>query len=399
MENKLFIKDCFNKYIMSTSINTNKIFQEDAFSNSNKHINSKQEIELLNTLDKKGFGTDWYSGNIITLAEWLNIASLYILILDKEITYYKNLVNNNIFIGLLFSTITSTISLSQLSLSEIDYPNLTLSLKIIFTFTSIFTTVATGYIKINNVQSNLDICLEYYKQWNSFASEISGQFQLPIPIRKNALSIIIRLKSDFKELFTTRLPLTNSIKERTSSIIENKKYIETHIKDAKGSLLMKRAKCCNCCFKSRRDLKVHNYFCNRLSVYFMYQDIIITELDNLIQEINKSNPSENISYRIEPTKIVVDLNKKDNICDKTYRNIDKNKNKSLMCSINTNFNMNQSQNDSIYDSASSKSINQFSKLKTTKNEINIMNQHTTDGLDDTGENNQELELILTNENK
>ena len=208
MENKLFIKDCFNKYIMSTSINTNKIFQEDAFSNSNKHINSKQEIELLNTLDKKGFGTDWYSGNIITLAEWLNIASLYILILDKEITYYKNLVNNITFIGLLFSTITSTISLSQLSLSEIDYPNLTLSLKIIFTFTSIFTTVATGYIKINNVQSNLDICLEYYKQWNSFASEISGQFQLPIPIRKNALSIIIRLKSDFKELFTTRLPLT-----------------------------------------------------------------------------------------------------------------------------------------------------------------------------------------------
>ena len=132
----------------------------------------------------------------------------------------------------------------------------------------------------------------------------------------------------------------------------------------------------------------------------MYQDIIITELDNLIQEINKSNPSENISYRIEPTKIVVDLNKKDNICDKTYRNIDKSKNKSLMCSINTSFNMNQSQNDSIYDSASSKSINQFSKLKTAKNEINIMNQHTTDGLDDTGENNQELELILTNnENK
>ena len=104
--------------LCSTSINTNKIFQEDAFSNSNKHINSKQEIELLNTLDKKGFGTDWYSGNIITLAEWLNIASLYILILDKEITYYKNLVNNITFIGLLFSTITSTISLSQLSLSR-----------------------------------------------------------------------------------------------------------------------------------------------------------------------------------------------------------------------------------------------------------------------------------------
>ena len=47
---------------------------------------------------------------------------------------------------------------------------------------------------------------EYYKKWNNFASEISGQLQIPIEIRKNALSIIIRLKSNFKELFTTRLP-------------------------------------------------------------------------------------------------------------------------------------------------------------------------------------------------
>jgi hypothetical protein len=349
---------------MSDVVSTSKILQEDNISNSNKYSDSKQEIELLNVLDKKGLGTDWYSGNIITLVEWLNISSLYILILDKEISYYKKTLNRITFLGLLFSTITSTISLSQLSISETEHPNLALSLKIMFSFTSIFTTVAAGALKINNVQSNLDTCLEYYKQWNCFAAEISGQFQLPIPIRKNALSIIIRLKSTFKELFTTRLPLTNNIKESASNIIENKTYVETNIKDKRGNLLLKRNICCyNNCFKSRRNTKIHNYFCNRLSVYYMYQDIIITELDALVRELNKSNPSKKISYRIEPTKIVVDTDTIDDICVNTARNKNKTQNKTLLCSVNPNFNMNQSQNDSVYELASSKFTCGFYKSK------------------------------------
>ena len=121
--------------------------------------------------------------------------------------------------------------------------------------TSIFTTVATGYIKINNIQNNLDICLNYYNKWNQFASEISGQFQLPIDIRRNSLSIIVRLKSDFKELFSTRLPLTNNIKDKAYKIIENKKIIESTRIDSNGLFINNFRETPFCCSKKKVTIK------------------------------------------------------------------------------------------------------------------------------------------------
>lgn len=270
-----------------------------------KPNNFNQDIDLISTLDKKGLGTNWDPPNIVTLAEWLNIASLYILILDKEISYYKKILKNVTFLGLLFSTVTSSISLSQLSITESDYPNLSITLKIIFTFTSIFTTVATGYIKINNIQNNLDTCLNYYNKWNAFASEISGQFQLPIDIRRNSLSIIVRLKSDFKELFSTRLPLTSNIKDKASKIIENKKIIESSRIDNDGLFINNSRRLFCCCSRKKCDREIHTYFNNRLSVYFTYQGIINAELTELVKKINESNKDRKISFRIEATKITL----------------------------------------------------------------------------------------------
>lgn len=283
----------------------------DGISNK-KPNNLSQDIDLISTLDKKGLGTNWDPPNIVTLAEWLNIASLYILILDKEISYYKKILKNVTFFGLLFSTLTSSISLSQLSITESDYPNLSIILKIIFTLTSIFTTVATGYIKINNIQNNLDICLNYYNKWNQFASEISGQFQLPIDIRRNSLSIIVRLKSDFKELFSTRLPLTSNIKDKASKIIENKKIIESTRIDSNGLFINNFRETPFCCSKKTCDRQIHTYFNNRLSVYFTYQAIINAELTELVKKINESNKDKKISFRIEATKITLieDLSEK-----------------------------------------------------------------------------------------
>ena len=182
---------------------------------------SSKESELLNELERN-LGTDWNVSNILTLVEWLNIASLYILLLDKQISYYRKILNQITIYGLVVSTITSTVSLSQLSMSELEYPNLTMALKVAFSVTSIFTTITTGALKVMKIQENLETSLEYYKKWNNFAAEISGQLQIPIEIRKNALSIIIRLKSNFKELFTTRLPLTESVVSNASKLMNKK---------------------------------------------------------------------------------------------------------------------------------------------------------------------------------
>lgn len=355
--------------------NSDKIIEKQSYNRQMKE--SGHEIELLNLLDKKGLGTDWVSGNIITLVEWLNIASLYILILDKQITYYRKIVNRITITGLILSTITSTISLSQLSIDENEYPNLSLSLKIAFTFTSIFTTIATGSIKILNIQENLDICLDYYQKWNAFAAEISGQLQLPIEIRKNALSIIIKLKTVFKKLFTTRLPLTKKIKNSASNLIENKKFVENSYRDSQGNI-NSRLNCGGsiCCFSDDSDIKINKYFSNRLSVYYMYQDIIISELDKLLKEINKDNKSQKVLYRIDPTKIYFEtIDAEISSSEPSSNHFIK---KSLTCSLNRDYDMNKS--------------SKYEQLSKSTSLVDIKESQ----LEDKGENNEELAKAINN---
>ena len=124
------------------SSNDNNSIQQNTQS-KHTHSDNYQEIQLLNHLNKKGLGTDWNLGNSFTLLNWLNIASLYLLILDVQIIYYRNILNQITVVGLIFSTITSTVSLSQFSITDVTYPTLSLILKMGFSATSIFTTIAT----------------------------------------------------------------------------------------------------------------------------------------------------------------------------------------------------------------------------------------------------------------
>ena len=84
----------------------------------------------------------------------------------------------------------------------------------------------------------------------------------------------------------------------------------------------------------------------------MYQDIIISELDSLIKELNKQNTARKVGYRIEPTKIVVEdiIDKHSDLIKSSdsYDNISKQdvinyrETKPLSCSINPNIDMNVS---------------------------------------------------------
>ena len=358
---------------------------------SKNNFNAKstsKESELLNELERN-LGTDWNVSNILTLVEWLNIASLYILLLDKQISYYRKILNQITIYGLVISTITSTVSLSQLSMSEAEYPNLTMALKVAFSITSIFTTITTGALKVMKIQENLETALEYYKKWNNFASEISGQLQIPIEIRKNALSIIIRLKSNFKELFTTRLPLTESVVSNASKLMNKKNIIEKTYK--KGLTIYdiendsNKCECfkgwfCFCCFSKNKykQKMIKHYFRNRITVYHMYQDIIQGELDNLVKKLNKSNQDNNLndiySYRIEATKIVIENDKenlngsKSNISTKS-KPIFKSKNKKVTFSVPScidlkmDMNMSHCSDENIKNDKSDKKSNNDYRFK------------------------------------
>lgn len=293
--------------------NDNNSIQQNTQS-KHTHSDNYQEIQLLNHLNKKGLGTDWNLGNSFTLLNWLNIASLYLLILDVQISYYRNILNQITVVGLIFSTITSTVSLSQFSITDVTYPTLSLILKMGFSATSIFTTIATGALKIMKIQENLESCLDFYKKWNKFASEISGQIQLPKKIRKNALSIIIRLKSEFKELFTRRLPLTKKTLEIVSEQIGKKELMEKFQNDTNQgidlhtfyinnkAIITQFKRCCRRSSKKTLRYIEKHHLNNRISVYYIYQEMIKSELEEISKIIN-SKSNHRVTFKIEATNI------------------------------------------------------------------------------------------------
>jgi hypothetical protein len=293
--------------------NDNNSIQQNTQS-KHTHSDNYQEIQLLNHLNKKGLGTDWNLGNSFTLLNWLNIASLYLLILDIQISYYRNILNQITVVGLIFSTITSTVSLSQFSITDVTYPTLSLILKMGFSATSIFTTIATGALKIMKIQENLESCLDFYKKWNKFASEISGQIQLPKKIRKNALSIIIRLKSEFKELFTRRLPLTKKTLEIVSEQIGKKELMEKFQIDTNQgidlhtfyinnkAIITQFKRCCRRSSKKTLRYIEKHHLNNRISVYYIYQEMIKSELEEISKIIN-SKSNHRVTFKIDATNI------------------------------------------------------------------------------------------------
>ena len=163
-------------------------------------------------------------------------------------------------------------------------------------------------------------------------------------------------------------------------MIENKKLVENSFRDSRGNIST-RLNCGGpiCCLSNSSDIKINKYFSNRLSVYYMYQDIIISELDKLLKEINKDDKSQTVLYRIDPTKIYFEtIDKEIDSCGPSTKYLTQ---KSLMCSLNRNYDMNKS--------------NKYEQDTNTKS-VSLVNIKESQ-LEDAGDNNQELDEAINND--
>jgi hypothetical protein len=370
--------------------------------------------KYLGTLNR---GQNWDLNNFKTIINWLNIANLYILLLSQTVEYYTNQINKVTIWCLIVSTLSSTISLSQFSVSDSQYPNTALVLKFIFTFTSILTTILTGYLKISKAKDNLDKSLEYHNRWMVFATELSSQLQLPINIRLNATKIIISSKDTFKHLFNTRINFPGNVKDKVSDLLLSdairlstfKNHIE---KDMSNNLF--NFKCKEYFFKSNRenlDIK-YIYDAQRLNLYFIFKDLIYNEIKNFEQFIISSDKkfiNKKLKFTMTPSRIFI------NLIDITNNQFEKN-NKNNNVEINNplrDFNsIYNNLNDITSNTPKNKQItinleNQIIEDDTDESIIlsDSDNNFTDDEITDINENNNivnnELEVVISkyDENK
>lgn len=170
--------------------NTN--MSEDA--NMSEDINAEQTWNNLITLD--------------TFKDWISVASYKIECLDLAIKIYRWRLQTCIMLGLLLSTASGTISVTQFG----NYSdNLKFGLNLVLTITSFAVALLTGIVKTFKLQENLEKYINLKQSWVSFSAKISNEIYLPKKMRGNAETLIKDNKARFLDLLKVDVPIPKEI--------------------------------------------------------------------------------------------------------------------------------------------------------------------------------------------
>jgi len=156
---------------------------------------------------RKSYGTNWTKANVSVLFEWVTIAAYNIHCLELATAYYRNKIRINTILGLVLSTLSGTVATAQAGFPNSVTVQLTIILNVAFIIMTFTIAIMTGYIKIYQIQENLELNIKAKQDWISFSADIASELQLPVELRKDALWIIIKNKNIYLDLLKTNLEI------------------------------------------------------------------------------------------------------------------------------------------------------------------------------------------------
>jgi hypothetical protein len=190
---------------------------------------------------QKSFGTNWTKENMTTIFEWLTIASFNIICLDIATKQYKATIRNSIILGMVFSTISGTLSVSDLVV-KIGFPDSSLPI-LRYVFNSFFIAMTfaiaycTGYIKVYQVQENLEYAIRLKQEWTAFSTAIASELQLPIQLRKDAIWIIVKNKMKYLDLLKSEMEISNKTRENARTQIAKQNVLNIDVHDLSNIIM------------------------------------------------------------------------------------------------------------------------------------------------------------------
>lgn len=146
----------------------------------------------------RSYGSNWTKTNVSTLFEWIAIASYNIKCLELGILYYRRIIQKQTIYGLFISTLTGTLSVYQIS--GAPGSQLTTILNGLFTFFSFTIAIFTGFVKVYQIQEQLEHFIKLKQDWTVFSTSIASELQLPVELRRDALFIIMKNKNTYLDL-------------------------------------------------------------------------------------------------------------------------------------------------------------------------------------------------------
>jgi hypothetical protein len=193
--------------------------------------------------------------NLITLEtfnDWISVASYKIECLDLAIKIYRWRLQTCILLGLLLSTASGTISVTQFG----NYSsNLKFGLNLVLTITSFAVALLTGIVKTFKLQENLEEYISLKQSWVSFSAKINNEIYLPKKMRGNAETLIKDNKARFLNLLKIDVPIPKDISILAAKHLDKGDDIESQYYKYRENII-----------KNEKDMN-HNYM-RCLSFFF-----------------------------------------------------------------------------------------------------------------------------------
>ena len=178
-----------------------------------------------NAAEKPVYGENWDESNLETLSDWVNIGALQIETLDLAIFRYRSIIRQNVLMGLILSTASGSISITQLSSVK-----QTFVLNLFFTIMSFSIAIFTGLVKIYQIQERLEEYIQLKQEWITFCVNIASEIQLPVSQRRDALKLIKDYKGKYLDLLKIDVDISRRIKEEALENLYDDTKIQ-HIKE------------------------------------------------------------------------------------------------------------------------------------------------------------------------
>jgi hypothetical protein len=208
--------------------------------------------------------------NVITLEtfnDWICVAAYKIECLDLAIKIYRWRLQTCILLGLLLSTASGTISVTQFGNYSSD---LKFGLNLVLTITSFAVALLTGIVKTFKLQENLEEYISLKQSWVSFSAKINNEIYLPKKMRGNAETLIKDNKARFLDLLKIDVPIPKEMSILAAKHLDKGddiesqyyKYRENIIKNEKDMnhnymrCLSFFFNCCSCCYEEDTIKKI-----------------------------------------------------------------------------------------------------------------------------------------------
>jgi hypothetical protein len=196
--------------------------QKDAFANAEKNPSTAESINGYDL--SRSYGRNWTKTNVTTLFDWITSAAFNMQCLEYAIDVHRRNIRNFTIYGLIVSTLSGTLSLSQFGIEQGHVSNKIL--QGIFTFLTFSLAIYTGYVKIYQIQERLEQFLKLRQDWVIFATSIGSELQIPIELRRDALYLIVKYKTIYLDLIKINIEIPESLRIRAEQSLPK---IESHI--------------------------------------------------------------------------------------------------------------------------------------------------------------------------